>query len=76
MIIAHRNVFQIAAKGPIVAVPIHRAHLVYHLSYADVLYNLIVDHRWSVAVVVRKWPIHRDEVPALTNEGDRAISWS
>jgi hypothetical protein len=29
------------------AVPIHRAHLVYHLSYADVLYNLIVDHRFS-----------------------------
>jgi hypothetical protein len=47
MIIAHRNVFQIAAKGPIVAVPIHRAHLVYHLSYADVLYNLIVDHRFG-----------------------------
>jgi hypothetical protein len=32
---------------PIVAVPIHRAHLVYHLSYADVLYNLIVDHRFG-----------------------------
>jgi hypothetical protein len=32
---------------PIVAIPIHRAHLVYHLSYADVLYNLIVEHRFS-----------------------------
>jgi hypothetical protein len=32
---------------PIVAVPVHRAHLVYHLSYADVLYNLIVDHRFG-----------------------------
>ena len=32
---------------PMVAVPIHRAHLVYHLSYADVLYNLIVDHRFG-----------------------------
>ena len=31
----------------LVAVPIHRAHLVYHLSYADVLYNLIVDHRFG-----------------------------
>jgi hypothetical protein len=32
---------------PLVAVPIHRAHLVYHLSYADVFYNLIVNHRFG-----------------------------
>jgi hypothetical protein len=32
---------------PIIAVPIHRAHLVYHLSYADVLHNLIVEHRFG-----------------------------
>jgi hypothetical protein len=32
---------------PIVAVPIHRADLVYRLSYADVLYKLIVDHRFG-----------------------------
>jgi hypothetical protein len=32
---------------PLVTVPVHRAHLVYHLSYADVLHNLIVDHRFG-----------------------------
>jgi hypothetical protein len=32
---------------PIVVVPIHEAHLVYHLSYAEVLHNLIVDHRFG-----------------------------
>ena len=32
---------------PAVVIPIHRAHLVYHLSYAQVLYNLIVDHRFG-----------------------------
>jgi hypothetical protein len=31
----------------LLAVPIRRAHLVYHLSYTDVLYNLIVDHRFG-----------------------------
>ncbi len=31
----------------LVAVPIHRAHVFYHLSYADVLHNLIVDHRFG-----------------------------
>jgi hypothetical protein len=31
----------------LLAVPIHRAHLFYHLSYADVLYNLIVKQRFS-----------------------------
>ena len=31
----------------LVAVPIHRAHVFYRLSYADVLHNLIVDHRFG-----------------------------
>ncbi len=32
---------------PVVIVPIHRAHQYYHQSYADVLYNLIVNHRFG-----------------------------
>jgi hypothetical protein len=31
----------------LVIVPIHTAHQYYHLSYADVLHNLIVDHRFG-----------------------------
>jgi hypothetical protein len=29
------------------AVPIDTAHQYYHLSYADVLHNLVVDHRFG-----------------------------
>lgn len=32
---------------PVVIVPIHRAHQSYHQSYADVLCNLIVNHRFG-----------------------------
>ena len=31
----------------LVAVPVHRAHVFYHLSYADVFYNLIVNHHFG-----------------------------
>ena len=31
----------------LVIVPIHRAHRYYHLSYAEILYNLVVDHRFK-----------------------------
>ena len=42
---------------PLVAVPIDRAHLVYHLSYADVLYNLIIDSSFRpVAVTMANSP--------------------
>jgi hypothetical protein len=33
--------------APIVIIPVHRAHEYYHLSYADGLYNLIVNHRFG-----------------------------
>jgi hypothetical protein len=32
---------------PVVIVPIHRAHQYYHQSYADVLYNLVINHRFG-----------------------------
>jgi hypothetical protein len=32
---------------PLVVIPIHRAHQVYNLSYADVLYNLIVNKQFA-----------------------------
>jgi hypothetical protein len=28
-------------------VPIHRAHQYYHQNYSDVLYNLVVNHRFG-----------------------------
>ena len=31
----------------LVIVPIHRAHQYYHQSYADVLYDLVVNHRFG-----------------------------
>ena len=31
----------------LVAVPVHRAHVFYHLSYTDVLHNLIVNQRFG-----------------------------
>ena len=32
---------------PLIIIPIHRAHQVYNLSYADVLYNLIVNRQFA-----------------------------
>ena len=32
---------------PIVIIPIHRAHQIYKLSYADILYNLIVNRQFA-----------------------------
>jgi hypothetical protein len=32
---------------PVVIIPIDRAHQVYHLSYTDVLYNLVVHQRFG-----------------------------
>jgi hypothetical protein len=37
----------VLVAAPIVIIPIHRAHQYYHLSYADVLYNLAVNHQFG-----------------------------
>ena len=37
----------IVCLAPIVIVPIHRAHQFYHLSYSEVLYNLVVNHQFA-----------------------------
>jgi hypothetical protein len=37
----------VVCLAPIVIVPIHRAHQSYHLSYSEVLYNLIVNHQFA-----------------------------
>jgi hypothetical protein len=31
----------------LVIVPIRRSHQYYHLTYAEILYNLLVDHRFG-----------------------------
>ena len=37
----------IVCLAPIVIVPIYRAHEIYHLSYSEVLYNLVVNHQFA-----------------------------
>jgi hypothetical protein len=37
----------IVCLAPIIIIPIHRAHQIYHLSYSEVLYNLVVDHQFA-----------------------------
>ena len=37
----------IVCLAPIVIVPIHRAHQIYHLGYSEVLYNLVVNHQFA-----------------------------
>ena len=32
---------------PLILIPVHRAHQVYRLSYAEVLYNLIVHQQFA-----------------------------
>ena len=33
--------------APIIIIPIHRAHQFYHLSYPEILYNLVVNHQFA-----------------------------
>jgi hypothetical protein len=37
----------IVCLAPIIIIPIHRAHQIYHLSYSEVLYNLVVNHQFA-----------------------------